>query len=371
MLLDKIVIGDGDHQKSIQLLCADLAALPAEDAVDVLVISAFNNNYVPVPSTVIGGLYKRGLSVEELAGNKKADLRKQYGCWLSADLTPQQQEQFHFKRILCFEPNTFSNKPYTVVGNIFRCINHFAFEKENNSVALSLISTGNMEEEIKTMFNALLEAALFWLRQGLPLETIKIVHHKKEIADDLQKYMQEFKGKNNLTADIAVAVSPPLKIEIQAPPEIPQERGADTTPVTKDDFEFDIFISYAHVNSDAVDAFIGFLNEIQPELKIFHDKESIEAGTQWFMRIYSSLDKSNRVVVFFSPAYFDSGPCIDEYQCAKARQYKLKKPVLLPVYLYNYDNMLTVFTLDQWLDCREGDNDKLNDACKKILAQIN
>ena len=271
---------------------------------DVLVISAFNNNYAPLPSTVIGGLYKKGLSVGELAKNKKVDLRNQYGCWLSADLAPQQQEQFHFKRILCFEPHTFSNKPHEVVSNIFRCINHFAFEDENNSVAMSLISTGNMKEEVNIMFTALLEAALFWLRQGLPLDTIKIVHHNKTVADSLKISMRDFKNKNNLNKEESITKSvieekvapPPFAIPplppapaAASPSSSKETKKPDIVLAQKDDFEFDIFISYAHVNTDVVNAFVAFLNEINPELKIFHDKESIDVRRTM---VYAHLQQS-------------------------------------------------------------------------------
>ena len=81
----------------IQLLQGNLTAIPPEHAADILVISAYPGSYVPVPHTLIAGLYEKGIDVAMLAKHKEIDLREQLGCWLSAPLTNAQQHGYNFK----------------------------------------------------------------------------------------------------------------------------------------------------------------------------------------------------------------------------------------------------------------------------------
>ena len=56
--------------------------MSAEDAVDLLVLSAFPNDYIPTLHR-LGALFNKGLSVDDLARNKAVDLRQAFSCWLS------------------------------------------------------------------------------------------------------------------------------------------------------------------------------------------------------------------------------------------------------------------------------------------------
>jgi hypothetical protein len=85
-LLDSITIRHQGRDRTIMQFVGDLAALPASEAVDVLVVSAFPDDYAPTPGSLIGALSRRGISVADLSQAKAVDLRRFSSCWLSAPL---------------------------------------------------------------------------------------------------------------------------------------------------------------------------------------------------------------------------------------------------------------------------------------------
>ena len=182
-LLDQININRNAHNTTqIQLLQGDLTAIPKEHATDILILSAYPGSYVPVPRTLIAALYNKGIDVAQMAKDKAIDLRDQLGCWLSQPLSGQQQEQFNFKRILCFEPCMQTNDQAAVVGNIFRCINTFAFNENNNVIAMPVLASGKQRVPVEKMLPALLDASIFWMESGLPITCIKLVLFSEEQA---------------------------------------------------------------------------------------------------------------------------------------------------------------------------------------------
>ena len=102
-LLDTITVQQPNKTAEIQLFRGDLSAIPGEHEVDLLIVSAFPDDYTPTPGSVIGSLYEKGLSVAELAANKRTDLRKQLNCWLSQPLNETEQNLMHFRQLICFE----------------------------------------------------------------------------------------------------------------------------------------------------------------------------------------------------------------------------------------------------------------------------
>ena len=99
-LIDSIDILDGSTTRRIALYEGDLTAIPKEHRADILVVSAFPDNYVPTSTSLIGSLYSRGLSVDDLAKVKAHDLRATCGFWLSN----RAAAALNVGRIACFEP---------------------------------------------------------------------------------------------------------------------------------------------------------------------------------------------------------------------------------------------------------------------------
>ena len=64
-LLSRIEI-PGKPGKAIELLQGDLTEPDSQHPFDLLVLSAFPDDYVPTPSSLIGALHAKGLSVSQL-----------------------------------------------------------------------------------------------------------------------------------------------------------------------------------------------------------------------------------------------------------------------------------------------------------------
>ena len=197
-LISQLTVHRTGADAVIQLLQGDITALPEDYAVDLLVVSAFPGDYT---RTIIGSLHQRGVSMASLAVHKEADLTAQLGCWLSVPIQEDLQSQLHFERVLCFESGHLSTKPEELVGNIFRCINTFAFNETVSSVAIPIVATGNQRGSAGNVFAALLDTAIFWLENDLPLNVIRFCVFDLQFEDTAKDIFREkrthYKKKKN------------------------------------------------------------------------------------------------------------------------------------------------------------------------------
>lgn len=335
--LIELLIQHGDRRRIIALYEGDLARIPLEERVDVLVISAFPNNYWPSPGSLIGALDASGLSVERLATYKAADLRKTFSCWLSEDLEPHGGLQF--RRLLCFEP-AWRGEPPEVVSDIFQSLASTVLtEGEEMSVAMPLVASGDMRWSPEEMFVPLLEAAVVWFEKGLPITALKIVERSPEKAARLKKLFEDFLSRPR------------------------GERVATGRPV-------DAVISYSHNNADKAMAFAHQLQQVDPSLNIFVDREDLTPGTVWLEKIFSAIGRARRVVAFYSPDYLDSRYCRDEFLAAIVRENDERIELLFPVYLFSVEALPLLYKIRHFADCREGNDAKLKRASATLLKQL-
>lgn len=403
-LLSQLTISrSGEPDALIQLLQGDLADIPVEHKTDILVVSAFPGNYEPIEGTLIGALDKRGLSVEALSKDKDADLRDQLSCWLSKPLSKEVQTKFNFRRIICFEPGVKLKESNDVVGNIFRCINTFAFDERNNIIAMPMVASGNQRVSPQDMLPSLLEAAQFWLQNGLPLQCIKLVIFREDeiqlSVDIFENFLQspdhsfydiDISSKSvneELVGDAAESIESAESMEsmedlnssaTSSPPVSPPASGAAPPPpapvsteVASD--QYDYFISYAHTHAAMVNEFVDQIKQKNNDLRIFYDRDSIPPGGLWIKQLSAAIQKAKKVLVFLSPDYDNSMVCWDEFQCAKLMEYNRKKQIIQTIYLYNYKDveLPPIMGIYSYIDCREGDSAKLNSCIDKLLQSLN
>jgi hypothetical protein len=189
-LLDSLTVRQGNEERTISLYEGDLAAIPPDERVDILVVSAFPNNHAPTSRTLIRALYENGVSVRELAEDKQADFRDFASCWLSKPV--QSLTDAGFTQILCFEPAIPHRAP-AVVGDIFRSL--IAVTNRPMTVAMPLVSTGSMHVPFDEMFPVLLDAAVHWMALGLNVTHLKIVERHPEKAEAIRILFAALKAK--------------------------------------------------------------------------------------------------------------------------------------------------------------------------------
>lgn len=338
-LLDSISVRGGQH-KRVELHQGDLTDLAATEAFDLLVVSAFPDDYIPTSGSLIGALHRKGLSVELLAHDKEIDLRANFSCWLSKEFTPH-NSGLQFRRILCFEPFV-RGQPPELVGDIFRSLTPILAERPDiKTVALPVVAAGDQGFPLVAMLAPLIDAALHWLEIGLPLDCIKIVTHSDARAQEALRVFSVQKAQYVMSAQRGVT------------------QGID----------YDVFISYSRANSHECEALDRALREARPSIKIFVDRKEIGIGSAWQPEIFERLDQCRKVVTLLSPNYLESKVCKEEFNIAWIRSRETATDVIFPIYLYT-TALPTYMKYRNYFDCREGDKSKIDEASKKLLAAL-
>lgn len=322
-LIDEIKTERG---KSLQLLKGDLTNIPDSHKVDILVLSAFPNDYIPTATSLIGALYSAGLSVEALARDKEVDLRNQFHCWLSKEINFK-----NVSRILCFEP-TERRYPYSLIAGIFQSIMPFTIIHSIKSVAMPLILTGDQGFSNQEVVKELISTSVFWLNNDSSLELIKIVERSDAKIEFLKK---AFKTQQ---------------------PDYNQKPNID---------KYDFFISYSRKNASLVEA---IQKNLRTKFKVFFDTESIEVGSNWLSKINASLENSERFIVCISPDYLDSKMCKYEYLFCNLKLINQGDDYVLPIYLHSASLPFEMKILN-YHDAREGLEDKIDEFCDKLTKR--
>jgi hypothetical protein len=340
-VLETMAVATASGDRLIKLYHGDLTLIPPDEAVDLLVVSAFRGDYTPTPRSLIGALDRAGVSVAELSHDKAEDLTSEYGCWLSQPI--REGLGAGFDRILCFQP-AYRGSPPEVVGDIFRAlIPIVAGGIPMSSVAMPLVASGDAGWPSDAMFEPLIDAAAKWLEIGIPVEVIKIVERDEAKARSLQKTMSRLK---------ALRQGPLLR---QAA--LPGRSGG---------FEYDVFMSYAHEDSEAADYLVSELAAHPSGPRVFQDAPSIRPGDPWQQRVWEALDACRKIVALYSEPYLMSKVCQEEYNIARTR-HRNEGDVLVPIYLASAKLPTYIRILD-YIDCRESDRTRLQAALPEILA---
>ena len=380
----------GAKPRRVELLQGDLTELGADEGFDLLVVSAFPDDYLPTRTSLIGALHRKGLSVAALAKDKSVDLRDNFSCWLSKPLSPT-DPGLRFTRILCFEPSR-RGAPPEVVGDIFRALMPIlAEEPDINSIALPIVAAGNQGCSVAEMLPPLLDAALGWLEKGLPLDCIKIVTLRDTQAAEAKRIFNARKRAYLAPRPAAAVPVPPTPAGDDFLLGGGIDRGsasdgdlrsmeigmadADTAPVPAfetpppPDPEYDVFISYSRKNAHDSEMLEKALRQHRPEIRIFVDRKNLDVGSAWQIEIFESLDKCRKVVAMLSPEYIASKVCKEEFNIAWLRGREADDDIIFPLYLYSAP-LPTYMKYKNFLDCREGEASRIEEASRRLLDTL-
>jgi TIR domain len=223
----------------------------------------------------------------------------------------------------------------------------------NGSVALPIIGAGDQGWPADQMLDSILRAAVSWLRRGLPIHTAKIVVFSEPSA---QLARQKFLELQQADSEHAAAGQ--------------QRNDKDIEQTGESQLQaYDVFVSYCHDDSDAAKYLVDSVRRCAPSLRIFHDEKVFRPGQSWLLEIAESLDSARRVAALFTPHYWSSRYCKDEFSAALARQHDTGKAVLFPIYVRSV-NIPYLFRSLQYVDCREADLVKLNHASAALCSTL-
>jgi hypothetical protein len=336
-LLDSLTVDYRAEERRIGIYEGDLTDLAPDEAVDVLVVSAFPNDYAPTPGSLIGALDRKGVSVDELAHDKAVDLRGALSCWLSREIDSA-DPGIQFKRILCFEPQMRGSPP-EVVGDIFRSLVALVDgDPPIRTVAMPLVATGDQHVPTGRMIDPLLDAAVHWLALGLGLTELKVVAHSRGMAEELAREFLQLKEK---WSQFSLTASEPT---------------------------YDLFVSYSHEDARDAALMVEELQQLSPGLRVFFDRMTLDTGAAWQQEVYEAIDASRRFLSLFSPNYLQSKICLEEFNIALHRRRDTGEEIVFPVYVYSAELPTYMRALVNYEDCREGDVSRMQAACQRLLS---
>ncbi len=189
MTLERLNIVDVETKwgyRSFELYQGDITALTG--SVDLLVVSAFANNYYPTPSSVIGALAREAhISVETLAKKPELDLKQAFGCWVSSALAHP-----IFKRLLCLEFIGTGFGLGQVFDNLFIVLGVLELQGlKISTLALPMLGTGNQRIPYDDVISELLKTAHRSFQTYQYLERILFVAYDPLTAQYLDQVINQ------------------------------------------------------------------------------------------------------------------------------------------------------------------------------------
>ena len=82
---------------------------------------------------------------------------------------------------------------------------------------------------------------------------------------------------------------------------------------------YDVFISYAHKNSELANRFLKLLQEKDGDVRVFFDYAELKTGVDWQRTLYDSIDATRCFVALVTQDYQASDVCNEEFNLALAR----------------------------------------------------
>jgi TIR domain len=336
-LIDFLDVDDGAQLRRIGIYHGDLADIPDDHCLDLLVVSAFPDNYAPTPTSLIGALHKRGLSIATLSQRRHIDLRKTSATWASEPIDAR-HPKLNIKRVAVFEPIRLASAQ-EAVGALFRGLFPLLSHNKDEVVGFPVFGAGDQGLDFDEMFRTILDAASHWLARGLPVSEIKIVERDPKRVERMKQMLHAHR-------EGAVAVRGP--------------RGLGAP---------DIFLSFATADVAVAERLGEQFRRVGKGFKVFDFRHAIKDGTSWQEKIDTALAASKIIVSVLSPDYIMSPECREELFQARLRNKRSPLPILHPIYWRDLGTDLHLWLQAiRYSDCRERNEEGLDQTVVRIAA---
>ncbi|XP_071793896.1 uncharacterized protein [Asterias amurensis] len=332
----------------IDLCLGDITRLDKKDKVDVICVSVFGCSYQPTPHTLIGSLHTNlGLSIKQLSENKAEDLRHAYMCWISQPLP----DHLPYRKLLCFENSGRRVRPHEMVGNVFRCLVP-VLKNEPGTVISPLLNTGAQGLDEARMLGGIVDAAVKWMKAGLPLKRLKIVLYasvvkgkvisiKMRDPDGILKTFENLKKRYNKLELIPMVV--PL--------------------------EYDIYLSHSPEDAETASLVEAKFRSFKPNIRIYKCTQVLDESS-WQEDMFKIMSRCARVVPILSPAFLENSDCIDLFNLALCVNRRAQRDLLAPIYIEEVKDMPTYMGLVQYINCSPKDEKKISDGCQHLVQSL-
>lgn len=195
-------------QKKIVIVNDNLSNINGD--FDIFVCSAYKNDYLPLPRTVIGALYDMGIDVGKLSCAPEINI-KDFGVWIS-----RETNNANFKRICCVEIldyNNLYNQKYAVDIILKKTFSTLKYAIEQASIMgmstkriiLPILGAGSQGIELSYIIPPLINQIMAILN-SFDVEEITFFEINETKANLLKKYLQESLDNRNET-DVFISYS--------------------------------------------------------------------------------------------------------------------------------------------------------------------
>jgi hypothetical protein len=299
-------IDTAGRERYLEMWLGDIVSSQFGAPIDLLVISAFPNDYSAVPGSVIRRLGELGLHVAAAAADKVRDFRTNWHCWVGRP----HPESSPVRQVVCFEPEV-EGRAEDRVGNVFRTLREhllsegYSGESPIEVLRLPLLATGSRQASKQAMLAAIISQASIHLGAGLPVRRIQL-----------------FLGFRDTALD-SLLIEAGIQLE-QARTRWLQDFASLPTP------DRDLFISYRHVDEPILRPLLDELRRRKPGISLFIDQEELEPGSYWKQDLIRGLGSCRHSLCFVTDGYANSVECMDEFHAGMIWNHR-RPGFLLPV----------------------------------------
>ncbi|XP_030851966.1 uncharacterized protein LOC100888822 isoform X2 [Strongylocentrotus purpuratus] len=253
----------------------------------------------------------------------------------------------------CFPGFGSAGRPQELVANVFRCLVPI-LNNQDGTVITPLLNTGDQGYGEVSMMKGMVEAAVKWMKAGLPLRILKLVLYAKVIDGDLQGHsLRRFSEVLKTFTELKER----YEMQLLLPKAVP--------------LEFDVYLSFSEEDKEVAKVIREKLSGAKDGVRIYDSShQGINKDTVFQEDMYSIMMKSARVVTVLSPNYLRNKACIEQYNIALCCNRRALRDMLAPIYVDSVEMMPTYMGLVQYVDCRPHDPSKIGEACSQLTVSL-